>query len=179
MKVQIETKGWKLETDETVSGGGEEELGEGRTEAMNWSGEWGGACHRTYSKWRGPCVIRLSVDTRRADICVGQLALWNGISAQITFHTWVDSPATLSKLKHIEETALAVWPRALTHVCMSTCKRKHTQNIALLSVAINLNWSSLAVYWRQGWGGYSLTQDLPIRGLRRMDVLSLIKHWSL
>ena len=35
MKVQIETKGWKLETDETVSGGGEEELGEGRTEAMN------------------------------------------------------------------------------------------------------------------------------------------------
>ena len=155
MKVRMETKGWKLETDEAVSGGGEGELGKGRTEAMNRSGEWGGARRRTYSKRRGPCVIRLSVDTWRADICVGQLALWNGISAQITFHTWVDSPATLSKLKHIDEFILAVWPRALTHICVSTCKGKthqHTQNIALLSVVINLNWSSPAGYRRRGEG---------------------------
>lgn len=39
MKVRMETKGWKLETDEAVSGGGEGELGKGRTEAMNRSGE--------------------------------------------------------------------------------------------------------------------------------------------
>lgn len=39
MKVRMETKGWRLETDEAVSGGGEGELGKGRAEAMNRSGE--------------------------------------------------------------------------------------------------------------------------------------------
>lgn len=34
----------------------------------------------------------------KADICVGQLAAGNEISAQIMFHTSLDSPATLSQL---------------------------------------------------------------------------------
>lgn len=39
VKVRMETKRWRLETDEAVSGGGGGELGKGRAEAMNRSGE--------------------------------------------------------------------------------------------------------------------------------------------
>lgn len=57
VKVRMETKGWRLETDEAVSGGGEGELGKGRAEAMNRSGERGGARRRTYSKTNGAPVL--------------------------------------------------------------------------------------------------------------------------
>lgn len=103
----------------------------------------GSGWHHTYEElvhYRAVCGYR-----GRADICVGQLAPGNEISAQIMFHTSLDSPATLSHLNtcrryvrlpslnnplHIFFPPLTVWEH-LTHTNI---------NIALLSVVINLSW---------------------------------------
>lgn len=50
--------------------------------------------HASVASW----LLSVSVATGRPDIRVGQLARSNGISAQIMFHTSLDSPATHLKI---------------------------------------------------------------------------------
>lgn len=109
-------------TDGKIMGEGERQLGEGQIKAINLSG----ACRYTqYTCKKGFCIISQSADTWRADICVGQLAMRNGISAQITFHTSLVSPATLSHLNICGRYTQALSNPPIAHT-MSTCKWKVT-----------------------------------------------------
>lgn len=125
--------------------GGEKRLGRVRLKPFRrWRGSgW----HHTYEElvhYRAVCGYR-----GRADICVGQLAPGNEISAQIMFHTSLDSPATLSHLNACRRyvrfqslnNPLHLFPPPLLTV-WEHAKWKHTHiNIALLSVVINLSWA--------------------------------------
>ncbi len=181
MKVRMETKEWNgkqmRKTVKVVWKGGAKVILRQSVEVESEMEHFA-----THTVYEGFLCYQIA-DMWRADICVGQLAQQNGISAQIPFHTSVDSPATLSNLNLCRQSIHfhSMSDTYLTHICTNTHihahthTNRHTYNIVPLSVVINLS----TVVLEAGWGGYSLTHDLPIRGLRRMDVLSLIKHWSL